>query len=200
MSLLDEFNLVSHKGDSRWRTAGDDVQFMVVDRTLYLQPSNGREDWRNNFDFRAVKYNDGVDEYLVHEGFLRCWLSAKEVITQEAYNRIVGYSHGGALAVLAHKDYRNRFGLQPETHTFGGPRVLKTPDPYVRAKLSQVRRYLNKHDIVTQVPFCSMGFEHIGEKHVLPSKARWRDATRYDKLTWITGHTPSMYRGNLEEV
>jgi hypothetical protein len=116
MNLLDLFGLclrakythTAESGDYCIKTAGD---------TLYLlfEWSDGKEDWKNNFDFPARPYKKGADKWLCHRGFTKVWKAMRDEIEGKVCEALaansstkkiicIGYSHGGALAVLATED------------------------------------------------------------------------------------------------
>ena len=82
--------------------------FRVENQTLhiYFEWSNGKTDWRNNFDFPAKPYRDMKDGWRCHRGFLRVWKAIEPHLSAQILNPdvgqiiIAGYSHGGAIAQL----------------------------------------------------------------------------------------------------
>ncbi|MBR2024616.1 MAG: hypothetical protein IKA02_02265, partial [Clostridia bacterium] len=101
---------------------------------IYLESSNGSEDWKNNFDF-PIKFNKrkGDIPFRCHRGFLRVWESIKphliDAITDTEVDKIIvaGFSHGAALAVLCFEYvwyFREDIRDKIEGYAFGCPRVL----------------------------------------------------------------------------
>jgi len=176
-----------------WITTGYDVQYKLIDKTLYFQCSNGKNDWRANFDAAVVPYKDMKDEFLVHRGFLRSWQSVRDEIAALDFNTIVGYSQGAAFALLAHEDCAFKKGYQPVTIVFGCPRVFLHMSKEVKSRFSSVVRHTSKGDIVTMVP---PGFQHVGDELVLDKRVK-RPAGM-PLLQWLSCHTPTMYRLRLE--
>ena len=145
-------------------------------RNLYLlfQWSRGCEDWRNNFDFPAVPYRDMKHTWYCHRGFLRVWKSAEDavadMITDPGIRHItvVGYSHGAALAVLAHEFvwYRRPDLRDHGLHGFGfgAPRVYFGScfgcGLHNRWKNFTVVRCGG--DLVTHLPPAVFGYRHVG--------------------------------------
>lgn len=156
-----------------------DYATQVEGDTLYLlfQKSRGRTDWVNNFRFGAVPYKYMAEEWRAHRGFLCVWKAMRDEVEQkvaEALNTfqvkkivVVGYSHGGALAVLATEDMAYLYADRYEVigYGFGGPRVLwgKIPES-VKKRLECFTLVRNVPDIVTHVPPALLGYKHVGTK------------------------------------
>ena len=77
--------------------------------TIYFEWSNGKTDWKNNFDFPAKPYRDMADKWYVHRGFLKVWKAIEPHLENaikdpeiKGFN-IAGYSHGAAIALLCHE-------------------------------------------------------------------------------------------------
>lgn len=146
----------------------------IEDGTLYLffEPSNGREDWNNNLNFRVRPYDDMKPAWYCHAGFLRVFKSVlpylEPFIEDRSVRRvvIVGYSHGGALAILCHEavvfrrpDLRGRV----KAFAYGAPRVLFFPIPKaVKNRFRELYLIQNKGDLVTHLPPAALGFRHVG--------------------------------------
>lgn len=195
MSVLKLFETVSNKTDSNWITGGCSVQWRVIDKVLYFQQSNGTEDWKSNFNFRAIEYRDGLDIVRVHNGFLTEWLSVKEAVEKCEFTKIVGYSLGAAIATLCAKSFYNRTGESIDVITFGNPRVYYKPEYRVFMAFNKAIRYENPRDIVANVPFPWMGFDHVSHRYVLTTKAK-RGNTPIGE--WLSGHSPAEYTQRLE--
>lgn len=140
---------------------------------IYLEHSNGNEDWKNNIDFPARPYKRmGKIVWRAHWGFLHVWKSIEPFLAEEiadpSIEKIVtvGYSHGAALAVLCHEYiWFHREDLREciEGYGFGCPRVIwgrLTEDLKTRWCHFTVIRNLN--DIVTHVPPAFLGYTHVG--------------------------------------
>ena len=101
---------------------------------IYLEHSDGDEDWKNNVNFPARAYKRmGKTVWFAHRGFLKVWKSmepylADTIADPSIYKIItVGYSHGAALAVLCHEyAWYHRPDLREdlESYGFGCPRVI----------------------------------------------------------------------------
>lgn len=147
-----------------------------IDDTLYiyLECSKGQVDWLNNFDFPAKPY-DRMEEgqiWFAHRGFMRVFKSVEKEIARYVADKTldqiitVGYSHGGALAVLCHEYvWYNRPDLRKtiEGYAFDAPRVVWGARLYSLTK--RWERFLlirNINDIVTYVPPKIFGYTHVG--------------------------------------
>ena len=141
---------------------------------IYLEHSDGGEDWKNNMNFPAIPYKRmGKTVWFAHRGFLKVWKSmepylASNILDPSLQNIItVGYSHGAALAVLCHEYiwyHRPDLRTVIEGYGFGCPRV-------VWGKLHGGRRerwqrftvIRNLDDFVTHLPPSFLGYTHVGE-------------------------------------
>ena len=174
-----------------------DVAVEGVGKTLYiyLEHSNGGEDWKNNLDFPTVPYRptDGV-AWRAHRGFVRVWKAVEDhlaaMITDPAWESIVtvGYSHGGALAVLCHEYiWYHRPDLREyiEGYDFGSPRVVW--GLYGNEFLSRWEHFTvirNLDDIVTHLPPRMLGYTHVGRLLEIGKKGRYSrvDAHRAENI------------------
>lgn len=140
---------------------------------LYFQDSDGSEDWKNNLDFPARPYRRmGTTQWYAHRGFIRVWKEIEPHIAPLAADRsiqsvtVVGYSHGGALAVLCHEYlwfHRSDLRRHIEGYGFGCPRVLWGPRS--RELLSRWDRFSvirNVDDLITHLPPRALGYFHVG--------------------------------------
>lgn len=165
------------KGDYAIQREGD---------TLYLcfQWSNGREDWKNNFDFPARPYSDMGIKWRCHRGFLRVWKSIKPFIADAVHDGsvkrvvVIGYSHGAAIATLAHEYvWYEREDLRDdlEGYGFGCPRCY-----WGRMKANLKERWKNFHpvrnldDIVTHLPPRIFGFRHVNDVIKVGKKGQYK--------------------------
>lgn len=185
--------------DISYTTLADsaDVATERVGTTLYiyLEHSDGGEDWRNNFDFPTVPYRP-MDTHVwrAHRGFVRVWKRVEEylvdTITDPTLDRIVtvGYSHGGALAVLCHEYvwyHRPDLHEHIEGYGFGAPRVvwgLLPTDLASRWERFTVIRNLD--DIVTHLPPRALGYTHVGRMLEIGEEGRYSrvDAHRAENI------------------
>jgi hypothetical protein len=170
-------------------TIGDDFQYFYDgERTIYFQCSSSDADWRKNLDFFPipVKPYKGCTWYA-HRGFVKVWKSVRDTIlpiVKEIYSngfvpRIVGYSHGAAIAALAHEDiiFNIELGKQedifindveqnhfyPETLVFGCPRVVWLSKS-VAWRFDSIDNYQVIGDMVTHMPPKLFGYRDFGTK------------------------------------
>lgn len=138
---------------------------------IFFECSNGKTDWKNNFDFPAQPYRDMKDKWYCHRGFLKVWKSIEphlcdEILDLEVqYIEIVGYSHGGAIAQLCYEYVKFH---RPDVHVtgfgFGAPRVFwGLATRAVRERFNGFVVVRNGRDIVTHLPPVAFGFWHICE-------------------------------------
>ena len=144
------------------------------ERWILFEKSNGMIDWLNNLQFHQVPYREMIPIWQCHGGFLKVWKSVKPylepVVRQWAREgksvRIIGYSHGAALAVLCHEWVWYHFSTLRTSlrgYGFGCPRVLYgcvTAETAQRWKDFYVVRNLD--DAVTHLPPRVMGYCHVG--------------------------------------
>lgn len=138
---------------------------------IYFQWSNGKTDWRNNFDFPAKPYRNMKDKWHAHRGFLKVWKVIEPYIEAEILNpdvkRIVisGYSHGAAIAVLCHEYCKfHRAEIDIKGYGFGCPRVAWGSLPAtVKKRFEGFTVIRNGCDIVTHVPPAVFGYRHVGD-------------------------------------
>ena len=184
-----------------------DWAYEIIDRTcyLYFQPSVSKKDWINNFFFFATPYREMTTKWYCHRGYLRVWKSIKEDIRERVFNAhypadfdeivIVGYSHGGSLATLAHEWVWFHFpSLRKRMvgYGFGATRVYCWWFGHMRKKLKErwenffpVR---NSKDIVTHCPFAFLGFRHVNKLIKLD----------YESSGPIKSHYPEKYENGLD--
>ena len=177
--------------------------------TVYLlfQWSNGDEDWKNNFDFATKPYKDMGIPWKCHRGFLRVWKSIEPYIADTVMDMsvkhfvLVGYSHGSAIATLAHEYvWFNRPDLRPESsgnylsiegYGFGCPRVFFG---HMQKELRQ--RWLtffpirNLNDIVTHLPPVIFGYRDVSSVMKIGEKGK---LNKHRKLDCVNAHYPDNY-------
>lgn len=189
MTLVERFNRVTC-GD--WITAGKNVQYKIEGDTLYFQCSNGRSDWRYNFMASGNVYKNSDIRFIGHKGFNELWESVRKDIEKLEFHKIVGYSQGGALAVLAHENFYHRKGYEPDfTFTFGCPASILKPAKKLRNRFTHLVNYHNPRDIVYYSTLL-LGYTHVGECVMLKGKAS--RPSGYKVLRWLSGHSPAEYR------
>ena len=209
------------EGTIGYQEIGDKVKYAFEERPngvlyIYFEPSNGARDWINNFDFwkldadAVTPYKDMPLEYKVHGGFLKCWKQVEPIVVEKILEQapgypegaykwntivVVGYSHGAALATLAHEccwfhraDIRkNIWGIG-----FDGPRIYA--GYWVKRKLkerwAQFYMFRNGRDVVTHVPPLWFGFRHVGNMIKIGKK---------QKVNGIDAHRPENITKSLRE-
>ena len=183
---------------------GGDYAIDIEGDTLYLlfEWSDGLLDWFHNFLFPAKPYKRMSDIWFCHRGFLKVWRAMRDevetnvIMELEAQPYIknivcIGYSHGGAIALLATEDMEYLFGdtLKVTGYGFGAPRVVWGIVPKdVKNRLQHFYVVRNIPDLVTHVPPAFFGFRHI-VKPIKIGKKR--------KYTPIKAHYPTAYETEL---
>lgn len=141
-----------------------------VELYIYFEESNGKTDWKNNFDFPAQPYREMEHRWFAHRGFLKVWKVIEPHLQAEicdlSVKRIVigGYSHGAAIALLCHEYCKyNRPDIKVESYGFGCPRVLwGFVRKAVKKRFEGFTVIRNGTDIVTHVPPRILGYRHVG--------------------------------------
>lgn len=183
-----------------------DYALCIEGDTLYLlfQHSNGKEDWKNNFDFPVKPYRDMKPKWYCHRGFLKVWKAMRDEVEAKVAESLkntdsitkivcVGYSHGAALAVFATEDMAYLYGDKYEVsgYGFGAPRVLWGIVPAeVKKRLECFKTVRNIPDLVTHVPPMLFGFRNAGQMIRIGSTGK------YDP---IKSHYPNAYIDELEK-
>lgn len=190
---------------AKYISVGNDSDY-AIERdgdTLYLmfQWSVERADWKYNFDFPATPYKDMGIPWKCHRGFLAAWKSIEPYVVELVLDPtikhiiVVGYSHGAAIATLAHEYvWFNRPDLREDGldgYGFGSPRCYWgfTIKPALKERWRTFHVVRNEADIVTHLPPVLFGFRHIndvikvhsGVKHLIKSH-KWREYEKGLKL------------------
>lgn len=202
-NLLKLYNRVLNVGYTTIPGSEASFYFDVVGKRLniFFECSNGKVDWKNNFDFPAKAYREMENKWYVHRGFLRVWKSAREYLKSKILNPnvneivITGYSHGAALALLCHEYcvfHRPEIKNNIRGYGFGCPRVVfGILGEAVRGRFKQFYVIRNCRDIVTHIPPKIFGFRHVGNMiHI------GKDA----KYGLIDSHRPENYLEQLEKL
>lgn len=191
---------VENSGDYAIERDGDTVY-------LLFQWSNGETDWLNNFDFPAKPYKDMGIEWKCHRGFLRVWKSIEPYIEKTVLDTtvkrfiLIGYSHGAAIATLAHEYvWFHRPDLRDsnlEGYGFGCPRCYWgfTMCDELHERWKNFYPIRNCQDLVTHVPFLFMGFRHVGNLICIGDNTY---TLRKNKLKCIDAHRWENYVYSLE--
>lgn len=162
---------------------------------IYLQDSNGLEDWKNNLDFPARPYHKMENTtWMAHRGFVKVWRMIEPYVSDAISDTrlqsvvTVGYSHGGALAVLCHEYvwfHRPDLREHIEGYGFGAPRVLwGVLSPEVRARWKRFTVVRNIDDLVTHLPPKTLGYTHVGRLLEIGAAGRYShiDAHRSENI------------------
>ena len=151
---------------------------------IYLEHSDGGEDWKNNMNFPVIPYKRmGKTVWFAHRGFLKVWKSmepylASNILDPSLQNIItVGYSHGAALAVLCHEYiwyHRPDLRTVIEGYGFGCPRVLYgCASGEVAKRWERFYVVRNLDDLVTHLPPRAFGFRQVGRLIEIGKRGRW---------------------------
>lgn len=166
---------------------GGDYAIEVDKNVLYVlfEWSDGKEDWRNNFDFPCEPYKDMNPKWYCHRGFLRVWKAIRDEVELKVAEEIkkniniekiicVGYSHGAALSVLATEDLTYIYGNIVNGYGFGGPRVIWGIVPKeVKERLKYFVSIRNIPDLVTHVPPMILGYRNAGTLIKIGEKGKY---------------------------
>lgn len=175
---------------------GDYAVSRVGDRlAVFLEGSNGSTDWKNNLDFPAKPYKRmGQSTWFCHRGFLSVFRALEEYLAPLFADQtlrhvtVVGYSHGAALAVLAHEYvWYNRPDLRASLYGygFGCPRVVWGPvSNELCARWENFTVVRCPDDAVTHLPPAILGYTHVGKMCELCEKGKYSpiDAHRQENI------------------
>ncbi len=180
---------------------GGNYAIELDEDTLYLlfECSNGVEDWKNNFDFPVRPYQSS-SKWLCHRGFLRVWEAMRKDIEAYVAEKLrfhpeiarivcVGYSHGGALAVLATEDMEYLYGAQCTVfgYGFGAPRVLFGRVPReVKHRLRRFMTVRNIPDLVTHLPPALFGFQNAGVMQRIGQRGKYTPVSAHFAESYLT--------------
>ena len=177
MNISDLYDLFNECLISEYTTTaeGADVCFKRDSEALFIffEKSDGLCDWINNLSFCAQAYGNSLHPWKCHGGFLRVFKSVRAMIDHAITEQktssvtVVGYSHGAALAVLAHEyiwfNYPELRGSL-KSIAYGCPRVIYgIPPSCVRNRWSRLLRVSHRGDLITHLPPAIFGFHHVGK-------------------------------------
>ncbi len=157
---------------------------------IFFEESNGIEDWGNNLSYRPAE----KEGKFYHEGFLRVFESILPYIDPLIKNEsvesicIVGYSHGGALALLCHEYiYNTRPDIREDlfTYAYGAPRVRRSSDAIDREIFANALRIVNSGDPVTHLPPQFFGYRHVGEEYLIGEAGKYRGVDAHRAENYI---------------
>lgn len=145
-------------------------------------------EWAKNVKFAQVEYTFVTNSGKTHQGFTETYGSIREPIVASINNLLIsgsystlyvtGHSLGGALAVLAAPELRERTSLTPVMYNFAGPRV---GDPTFQKRYDEFVtnswRTVNTNDPVPDLPpqkvlipkdgndFQEVSYTHVSAEH-----------------------------------
>ena len=176
--LVSAYIRVENNADYAFERKGDTLY-------IYFEKSVDSTDWHNNLDFPAMPYKRMERDltWYVHRGFLRVWRSLEPYVEKAAKQKdikeiiIVGYSHGGALALLCHEYvWFNRPDLRDslKTYAFGCPRVVwGRICKRLHKRFEGFTVIRNVNDIVTHLPPAIFGYRHVGHMIEIGKRGRY---------------------------
>lgn len=160
---------------------------------IYLEKSNGIEDWMNNLDYHSAACRIDDWDFYCHEGFWRVFESLLEAMNSEIQDvfsgiyesiYIVGYSHGAALAFLLYgyltkklsSPDRNRLHKKKPAlygRGFGCPRVIWGENGEALRIFKDFITIRNIDDIVTHLPPGFTGYKSYGRLVKIGAQGRY---------------------------
>ena len=166
---------------------------------IYFEMSNGKTDWKNNFDFPAKPYRNMKNKWFAHRGFLKVWKIIEPHLQAEICDLTVkkivigGYSHGAAIALLCHEYCRyNRPDADVKGFGFGCPRVVwGFMRKAVKQRFEGFTIIRNGCDIVTHVPPALFGYRHAGNILKIGRNQGYKP---------IQSHYPELYTKELSDI
>lgn len=180
MTYSELFLAIKERQD--WEVVKDEkheLQFSIVsDKThifLLFQESNGKRDWRDNFNIfpnrvtccsGKVVMSEGINlAYKCGRAEVRARMADARLKNPDAKIVTAGWSHGGGVAVRACIDLNHEFGWKPALVTYGAPAVLWGKDSSLHAWqcCSSAVQWAHKNDIVTKV---APGAEHVDRRQI----------------------------------
>ena len=172
MNLLQEFNRCLDLNDQYIHVKKDASYYTEVKGDtlyIYFQWSKGKLDWFHNLNFPAKPYKRMKKIWFAHGGFFSVWNMVEPLLMPLITNpsikkiKIVGYSHGAAIALLCYEYCMfHRPDAEIEGAGFGCPRVFwGFCSSSVRERFTNFIVVRNGDDLVTKVPPRCFGFRHI---------------------------------------
>jgi triacylglycerol lipase len=180
---------------------------------VFFRGTRDKRDILTDADIVKVEAPSSKKKEKSHRGFTEAWESVEGVtafevkkLLKEKDRRVwvTGHSLGAAIGGLASFDLQeNHTGIEiAGAYFFGQPRFCNRRfSKTYNKKLKKVTfRIVNNNDIVTRVPFISMGFRHVGVMYYFDSKnkLRWGLAWWENILDRITGRLQDAFDGDLD--
>jgi len=178
-SYLSELGIRSHVGPHekfKFISVNETQCFVMATRdevVIVFRGSQTAEDWSVDFDIELHNTQFWDEKVGVHQGFLTEALNVFPTLIQtlSKFNMddkpvyIVGHSLGAALAGVMTILFESASIHTKATYCFGMPRIgdkdfSRMFDNHVG---KHVFRVVNQNDVVTRVPFRSLGYSHVGQ-------------------------------------
>ncbi|RPF48863.1 lipase (class 3) [Hydrogenoanaerobacterium saccharovorans] len=143
--------------------------------TISFRGTDSKKDWLTDFTFwkKIIPYGNTNSKIKVHTGFINAYKSTgirneihKLIPSDIHYIRVTGHSYGAALAVLCAVDLQYNFPSKDyEVFLYGCPRVGNNAfKKSYNKRVFKTLRIENGNDIVTKIPFATLGYRHVGIK------------------------------------
>lgn len=122
---------------------------------------------------KKIPYDNHNSRIRVHSGFIERYKKPqirdciRFCITENIEKiQLTGHSYGAALAVLCAVDLQYHFPKKDyEVFLFGCPRVgNRAFASSYNKRIFKTLRFENGNDLVTKIPFCLLGYCHVGTK------------------------------------
>lgn len=212
---------------SEYETIGLDVNYLFEEKDdilyIHFEGSNSVTDWVRNFLFAKEPYKEMKISFKVHRGFLHAWKEVEDIILKKInetkklefkiknktlfmkvykYNKIcvVGYSHGGGLAILCHEFINyHRPDLKKNLISicYESPRVIARLPKDLEKRWSNCYIIRNAKDIVTHMPPKLFGYKHVGYLVQIGNKKKIEKYKLYPKC--ILAHFNTEVEKSLKE-
>ena len=170
MQPFELFSYLESMPHKDFKTAGDDVQYMIrifedeKKIRLIFEHTTSNTDNKNNFNVLIKKYKRENQSLYFSKGWAEAYYSCNEEIMSELISfmkshsdfivEICGWSYGGAMSVLAAEDLFFKTGIKPYVVTFGSPKVIvgnKTKNHILNC-CADVKQYANINDPIPYLP------------------------------------------------
>lgn len=161
----------------------------TTDLTIVFRGTEPREPQDVSTDLKVRPTRSPIGR--VHRGFWGAWESVCKRVGAAMprgshHLHFVGHSLGGALALVAARDYKS-LGLRVDSVVvFGAPRVFygEAAEVYDGLLMSRTRRYVNSNDPVPLLPPLWMGYRHAGTLHYYDRNGEYRPRIGFWARWW----------------